>query len=316
MKNYNFFDPKPPKAPEAIYGVPTKAIVDLSKGVGFLNLASPRYSRGAYQFSRNAEVGVRLFPLIEKAAAGEATEQDVQRYRALIKKIPKLRALDRLAVASSVVAVGVPLRRTINKRINSEFSQRAANALSDAGAVLPKAEAYVEGLSNLDNPRQEFINEAIFLSRAIRLGAIENARARRSTEVSAIDAGRAIRQTIDEILKQNQRPPLVEILLPAELKNGVSLPNQSTFAVIAPEIISGLDLILPEEERDRGFTSSVRRHPAPKRWLAEKLKGSELRWLSDGVNLVLPSLRDILPTSGAQITETFNKIKELTAAPK
>jgi hypothetical protein len=104
---------------------------------------------------------VRLMPLVEELQAGVAlTPEDVRPYRKPIKHLSLgVTAADKLAAGAGALAVGIPLRRALNRKIEQEFPGRAAEAIAAAREGLANIETEVDFVAGFENPREQFLTE-------------------------------------------------------------------------------------------------------------------------------------------------------------
>lgn len=156
---HKFFDPSAPEVPAQILGVDSQAIIRLGHAASVMQGLPYEASIGLHV----TEDAVRIFPLIEKIqSGGEVTEEEVRPYRRPIKHLnPKLNAADRLASFASGLAIGIPVRRALNRKIEREFPDRAAGAIDQIRERISslELEQTVDTLAKFDNPREEFVQE-------------------------------------------------------------------------------------------------------------------------------------------------------------
>ncbi|MEK7059867.1 MAG: hypothetical protein AAB971_03870 [Patescibacteria group bacterium] len=317
---HKFFDPKSPEIPSEVLGIPSQPLIDLSNSVlSVATFAEDKLPPGVwlniYAVERRLENGLRVFPLIQRIQAGEhLSDEDVRPYRKPIKKlVPKLNTADKWAALFGAVGVGIPIRRTINRKIEQEFSERLPELLQKAGVYAPEAEPYIDFIEQFENPREQFISEVTVVAMGIRSAAREHAKghSRQQPEVTAKDAAFGIRQTIDKILSDpetQQSMPMLSHFIGDELSNKPLVLRDDVLGVAAPEIITALENVLPKDKRDSEFLSSVRRHEHPMRWMAEKFKGMEIRRLDNIADKLLPSIRDLLPNKGSDVRVIYQNI--------
>lgn len=324
---HHYFDPKKPDLPEEVLGIPAQPLIDLTDAMSSINyLASVARIERPYSVShaiflagRDTEKAIRIFPLIERIQAGEDIKpQDVRPYRKPIKRmVPKISTADRWAAASSIFIVGIPIRRYLNRKVETEFPKRIPAMLDKAVEFTPLAEPYVEFLEQFENPREQFVSEVEVVAKNIRHTARHRAKSHpRKPAVTAEDAAYAIRQQIELILSDStidQKLPMMSHLLLEKMPKKTPKFNMDVLGVGAPEIIAALDNALPEEKRDYDFLNSVVNHPHPKRWLAEKFKSSELYSLKSIGRRLLPSIRDILPIEGKEVRNTYRRVQDFLA---
>ncbi len=319
---HKFFDPKNPELPPEVLGIPSQPLIDLGDSV--LSVASfasdadklpPGVWLNIYAVERRLENGLRVFPLVQRMQAGEhLSPEDVRPYRKPIKRLaPRLKTADNWATLFGVIAVGIPIRRTINRKVEEQFPERLPELLQKGSKCAPQAEPYVKFIEQFENPREQFISEVNLVAVGIRSAARQHApwRGRQQLEVTAKDAAFGIRQTIDKILSDpetQQNMPMLSHFISDELSKKPLLLREDVLGVAAPEIISALEGALPEEKRDPEFLYSVYRHEHPKRWMAKKFKGMEMDRLNRIATKLLPSIRDLLPTKGSDARVIYQNI--------
>jgi hypothetical protein len=316
----SFFDPKPPAPPEEVLGIPTVPLIEFSKNANDLLYVAP-YFNGKTTFRSVDQRGkhvLALFPLIERLQAGEEiAPEDVRPYLKSIKKaVPKLGKVDKLAAVSG-------LRKALNHKIERDFIERVPEVLSQArkqsAAYLPQMEPEVSYLAGFENPREEFVSEIALVASAIRETARSRAGRLHHSEVTANDAGYAIRQELGRLMlnkddSQATLPLLTHFALEKAPKS-TKLPDERTISVAAPEIMAILEAPLPKNQRDSQFRASIRRNPHSMRGMAMRWKSFEMGQLKDGTH-VLSSLRDLLPTTGQEVRNRFERIKDFLADPQ
>ncbi len=322
-----FFDPKSPEMPIEVLGIPTRPLTELGQALGtmaFIDRSIMRYPYTTYGYHAHysTEHALSLWPLIERVQAGEELKpEDVRPYRKPIKKlVSKLNTVDKLAALSAGVGVGIPARRAINRRIEQEFPERVKPMLDKAKDYLPQAEPYVEFLSQFENPRQQFVNEVSILASNIRRYAREQSQQYDDPEVTAEDAALGMQITIESITQHpdwsEEHLPMFSNLVIKRVPPNTPMPPVEILAIAAPEIIKALDSALPNELRDPGFLRSVQNHPHSKRGLAETFKHRQLYQVNEVANLLFPSIRDLLPESGQEVKDTYEKAKVFFKVPE
>ncbi len=154
---HKFFDQKSPARPEQICGVDTDAILRVGRAALDLGVLSPKVNLGLITLPNVT----RLVPLIEEMQAGvELSPEDIRPYRKPIKKLsPELGFADKAVATLGVLAVGVPLRRALNRKIEREFSVRASEAVDKARETVASIENEVNIVASFENPREQFVNE-------------------------------------------------------------------------------------------------------------------------------------------------------------
>lgn len=331
-----FFDPKPQPVPELVFGFDGEWAVDAAQTVGRLALYTPYEitkavpgAKHGYTMYRNAEDVARVTPLIERINEGETLQpQDVRPYRKSIKAIirhsgtpigSRLGKADRLFAALSIFGIGIPLRRKLNARIEQEFIDRAPQLVQDAKEYarnnISKIEPYVKIFGDYSNPQAEVRREVGIVNTTLKRDATERAHKRGSKSVTSVDFANTLQH---EMAYSSQHPerwrdklPLFNSLFPFK-----KTPRKPTFpanvmGVAAPEIVQGLDLIVPVEQRDRDYVYDVRRLSHPDRWLAEKFKSTRMGQLSTVTTKILPDLVGIIPEKGQEVITAYMHVKEL-----
>ncbi len=320
-----FFDPEAPDVPAEVIGVPTRPLLDLGNALGSLVMmrgvgSNYQTHRAGYHAKYSMEPGLSLFPLIARVQAGEQIKpEEVRPYRKSIKQLSTtLSNVDKLAAASAAIGIGIPARRAINRRIENEFPERVKPLLEQAKQNLPKTEPYVEFLSQFERPRHQFLNEVATLAYSVRYYAREQAKRYDDNSVTAEDAAMGIQITIESITGHpewsQEHIPMLKNLVIDRVPARTPMPSAEMLAIAAPEIIKALEVTLPEEQRDPMFLRSVKNHPHSRRGLAETFKGEQLRQIDRIANLLLPSIRNLLPETGQEIKDTYDKAKSFLGA--
>lgn len=331
-----FFDPKLQPVPELVFGFDGEWAVDAAQTVGRLALYTPyeitkdiAVAKHGYKLYRNAEDIARVAPLVERISDGEVLQpQDVRPYRKSIKAIirhsgtpvgSRLGKADRLFAALSVVGIGIPLRRKLNARIEQEFIARAPQIVQDAKDYarknIDKLEPYVKILGGYKNPQAEVRREVGIVNTTLKRDATTRARKRGSPTVSSVDFATALQ---DEVAHSSQHPerwrdrlPLLNSLFPFRKTSRKPTLPDNVMGVAAPEIVQGLDLFIPEDQRDRDYVYDVMRLAHPDRWLAEKFKSTRMGQLRIVTTQILPDLVNIIPVKGQEVITAYNHVKDL-----
>ena len=319
----SYFDPKSPQTPPEIFDVPTLPLIELSDSVRSILTYATGDSIPADTWLQINEVAkktpdiIALMPLVERIQNGEQlTSADVAAYRKPIKKVvPKLKKIDTLTKLSSGVLVGVPLRRRLNRKVDQEFIERIPGAIDSANQSfqthLPAIKSEVEFLASFENPRQQYISEIRVIEDAIKRSATERSLAQGHHEVSAEDAGYAIRRELGKLMvektKAQQDLPMLSHFISDRVPAATELPPQRMFSIAAPEIIRGLESTLPPEQQDKEFRNQIWRNPHPQRGLAEFWKGGDLYGLESALH-AFSSIAKLLPETGEKLNESFQKL--------
>ena len=169
--NYRFFDPKPPETPEQLFGIETEAILRLGRAATALGVLPSRVNLGLYALPD----AVRLVPLVQEMQSGTIlTPEDVRPYRRSIKALsPEASSADGMAILASVVGVGIPARRALNRKIEQEFPDRAAKAIDEAREKIASLESSVDYVASFENPREQFVNELDDLAQTVSTAITE-----------------------------------------------------------------------------------------------------------------------------------------------
>lgn len=169
--SHRFFDPRTPEQPEQVLGIETEAILRLGRAATALGALPPRVNLGLYALPD----AIRLVPLVEEMQSGtEITPEDVRPYRRPIKKLSlEVNFADKLAATAGAVAVGIPLRRALNRKIEREFPTRTAEAIDKAREAVASIEHEVDYIASFENPREQFVTELNDLSQTVSSAIIE-----------------------------------------------------------------------------------------------------------------------------------------------
>lgn len=168
---HRFFDPRTPEQPEQVLGVETEAILRLGRAATALGALPPRVNLGLYALPD----AIRLVPLVEEMQSGaEITPEDVRPYRKPIKKLSlEVSFADKLAATAGAVAVGVPLRRALNRKIEREFPIRASEAIDKAREAVASIEHEVDYIASFENPREQYVTELNDLAQTVSTAITE-----------------------------------------------------------------------------------------------------------------------------------------------
>lgn len=160
-----FFDPRNPEQPDQVLGVDTEAILRLGEATTALGALPSNINLGLYALPH----AVRLMPLVEEMQAGiDIKPEDVRPYRKPIKRLSlEVSFADKLAASAGAVAVGVPLRRALNNKIEREFPARAAEAIEKARKSVASIEDEVDHVASFENPRKQFVTEMNDLAQTV-----------------------------------------------------------------------------------------------------------------------------------------------------
>ncbi len=188
--------------------------------------------------------------------------------------------------------------------------------LGKAGEYLPLAEPYVDFLSQFENPRDQFVSEIALVANGIRRLARYNAETRGTypNAVTAQDAGIGIRQAIERVIEEREMArqylPMLSRFVIDYIPDDIAVPSSEILAIVAPEILHSLEAVLPTDQTDPAFRSSISLYPHSKRGLAQLFKRRQLDSMYDAGMLLLPSIRDLLPTDGQEVRNTFERFKK------
>lgn len=168
---HRFFDPKSPEQPVQVLGLETEAILRLGRATTALGALPPRVNLALYALPN----AVRLVPLVEEMQAGvEIKPEDVRPYRKPIKGLSlEVGFADKLAAAAGAIAVGVPLRRALNRKIEREFPVRASEAIDRAREVVASIEGEIDFVASFENPREQFVTELNNLAQTVKVAITE-----------------------------------------------------------------------------------------------------------------------------------------------
>lgn len=171
QNDHRFFDPRSPEQPEQVFGVETEAILRLGRAATALGALPPRVNLGLYSLPD----AVRLVPLVEEMQSGTPlTPEDVRPYRKPIKKLSmEVSFADKAAATAGALAVGIPLRRALNRKIEREFPVRAAEAIDKAREAVASIENDVDYVASFENPKEQFVTELNDLAQTVSSAIIE-----------------------------------------------------------------------------------------------------------------------------------------------
>jgi hypothetical protein len=323
VKGHKYFDPYPPEPPAEIFGMPSQALLNASYGISRLYSMSNKYIPGMYQGLQALRSTVQMFPLVEKVQSGqEITPEDVRPYRKPIKQaVGKIGVASAWTAVATPIGIGIPLRRALNRKIETEFVNRAPELIRQAQAkaqeFLPKIEAHIEFMAGFENPRQQYVREITIIFNSIRQLAIKRAQSYSSASPIAEDAGYSIATNVRSILEnpewtKEHMPLLSHFILESGSNNTVkqiNLPREEMLAVGSPEIIKSLNAVLPDNQQDQAFVQTIIDNPHPKRRLAEVFASSKLESLERSLR-IFQDIKYVLPQSGQQIKDSFDAVKK------
>jgi len=261
----------------------------------------------------------RIAPLVDRVKEGEElSPEDVRPYRKSIKRLSPayVRFLNRVAVASSVVGVGVPLRVGLNKKIESEFVKRlpelVESGLEFARTHIEDVEPHVAFLEQFENPRRQVQDEF----RVVINGIKQYAKTLSLGEVSSRSAAEAIRSEIDEIFSSTgmtaDKLPILSHVLLDRIEEKPKMPEQEILEIAAPDIMAVLNSALPDNERDLVFVEKLEETPHPKRKLAT-LFSTKLDSFRRNGTIAVSGLVRAIPASGVLLREMYENIKAYIA---
>lgn len=156
-----FFDPKTPEQPTQVLGVDTDALIRLGRAATALGILSPEVNNKL----RTLPSAISLVPLIESVNfVADIEPEDITAYRKPIKGLSlRVAAADKAAAAAGAFAIGIPIRRAINNKIEREFPTRANKMILDARVALSNVEDRLESdidcVASYENPRQQLVGE-------------------------------------------------------------------------------------------------------------------------------------------------------------
>jgi hypothetical protein len=356
QNDHRFFDPKSPEQPEHVLGITTEAILRLGRAATALGVLPTRVSLGLYALPD----AVRLVPLIQEMQSGTTlTPEDVRPYRKPIKKLSmEVGFADKAAATAGALAVGIPLRRALNRKIEREFPGRAAEAISKAREAVASIEPEVDFVASFENPKAQFVTEinslantvanaiteqrdkrldgtiqkedkpetysglAGLLTKAVHtvrsfFGKLSRAKPAVNPEITAYDAGAGIGETLDSLISNKtaakSRFPMLSRLVLSHLPETMPF-TKDRLALVAPEILNFLFSIAPNDDTADSLITSVNRNPHELRFVT-RFKNYYGRYSLDGIQrasfTLIPAIRDILPTNGARVRDTYAQAQAL-----
>lgn len=332
-----FFDPTPPPIPEQVFGFDSERVLKLAQNAGSIALQIP-YNETTYPVTKHgykvkylAEDVLRVAPLVERVYAGEQLQpQDVRPYRKSIKSLirrsgtvqgRRFGKVDRLFAALSVVGIGIPLRRRLNRRVEEEFVARAPQMLEDALGFarehIDEVEPYVEAIASYNNPQAEVRSEIYAVNHVVKEGALNFAERRGSSTPTSVDVARSIHNEINHASqhpeKWEKHLPLFAKLIPFKRTKKTPRISDDVLGVAAPEIVKSLDLLSPEDKRVPEFVKRILHNPHPRRGLAFQFKRRQMESLERVTLKLIPNLIDMIPESGQEVRTLYARIKKIVS---
>ena len=207
----------------------------------------------------------------------------------------------------------LPVVEQVQAGTAGDSLQGLAAVRTQTASFIPRIAPYAELLAEFDNPRETFVHE---IGR-VRDDVLSVAAEWRE-EFGAADVADGTTKVINHLIEDPEdevrRLPLLSAVISARKRRPKPLkfPPAVIIGVVAPEILTMLDAPLPEDKQKPDVIESVRSRPVTPLVTipANLFKGRELQALRAAVPVLLPSVRDLLPTAGAEVTERFEAVKE------
>ncbi len=204
-KTYRYFDQPSPEMPKEIMGINSETILKLGQTASELGVLPPNANLGIYALPS----ALVIFPLVEKVQSGEQiTPEKVRPYRRAIKGLlPRLKRVDRIAKTTSMLGVGVAIRRRLNQRIEQEFPARAQDAIEVARPAIESLESDIETIAEYQNPRDQFATEVNYLASETRraIAAAYTNRLERGGEIELPSPPKGIRGLLTRAFRAVKR---------------------------------------------------------------------------------------------------------------
>lgn len=299
-------DKRLPPLPDTISGVRTEELVELGKTCSkFSTRTGLKYIHSSY-----VESVLSLYELLEKSAntKGGLTTKDVRPYRRAIKDvvIGSGCANDSIGCLSVFLPPLYLMKIPLNKKIEEETVKKLPEMSEKFRQQLEKYEPLVERLSEIPNPRQQYVNEIETVLSNTMEAVNEQGGNKSETAASAL------LQQVGEISKQEESFPLFSTLLSASgiSESEINNFNKDNLAVIIPELLQAMSKVLPDDSQlKKKVVNAYWQVPELKRSAAELFKQSALDSLQDDLPKLVTQLRDIIPEDGREIKENYIQMK-------
>lgn len=295
---------EPMRFPEMLGPVSSGPILDFVDGMhelgvsGFNDLLGP---------SLRMRAAVALYPLIEQATTGEITTDDVRPYRKAIKDMHTnagcaASALGCLSLFPPLWVATIPSTMALNRRIERNFVDAIPDLMQNIRDQVARFQPLIDKLSQFENPRDQFTQE---LSRV--LSEIEFHDRADGRTVSERTADIIVKIILD--LKADtvsEKYPLLQLTVGKPLAtlsdNDISTDR---LGVAAPEIIKALEVTLDKT----GLYEKAIGSPTLLRYLAKIVEPGKMHALDTRLPRMMCAIRDILPTSGADVRRIYEVFK-------
>lgn len=179
----------------------------------------------------------------------------------------------------------------------------------ETGDFVPRIEPYVEVLQDFKNPRRTFVTEIERVSEAVLAAA-----AGRKSDFGTGEVAHGITGVLGELMADPEAAaaelPMLSGIIMARKRRPKPLKFPPAFIVgtVAPEILTMLHAPLPRTRQKPDVIRSIGRSPLA--IVAALTHGRELQALRRAAPHLLPSVRDLLPTKGAEVTGRFEAVRE------
>ena len=191
-------------------------------------------------------------------------------------------------------------------------------------AIVEQRDRRVRGNISMEETRETPKGLAGFVTKAVRkirdfFGAFKRSKPEVNAEITAYDAGAGIEQAISRLAKNPAAAesgfPLLSKLILNRLPSKMPL-TKDRLALAAPEILNFLFSTADDKKQGKDLVDSVNRNPHELRFVTrfkKRYHQYDLQNIQRSSHTLMPAIRDILPTSGAQVREIFAQAQDLLA---
>jgi hypothetical protein len=305
-KAYKYFDPKSPELPSEVLGVDVQSLLDLND---VLNTSGNGIRLGHYALPN----AVKIMPLIEDLQANKRiSPEDVTLYRGSIKKLSfGASAADKLAIGTSALGVGIPLRRALNRKVERDFPERAAKSIAEARETVARNEAKISHIASFENPNEQLKNEIDDLSRSVRVAILEAQQHRLTGNQSMQDPRHETPRGLAGILTKIARGVRRFFGLFSRNKRSAE-PSRVNPAVTAYDAGAGIRQTIDTLLQDMGQTAI--RFPLTTKLIMDKIPTS-INAGKDRLALVAPEILTFLFSTSPQSQENNQLLADVRNNP-
>lgn len=301
-----FIDGPTPPLPYEILGFPAEDLHNVVASVQNFAHATGHPMDGQLQ---RIVAGLYVYPLLENYQYGKpVTPADVRPYRRPIKELtPNLERADGAALFFSFLG-GLP-RILLNRGIERHFPTYLPHIRDKARDLLKQLEPDVEFVAQIDNPRELFIEETHLIFSGLISGMTDDPRThtRKRVACNATEMWHNARQDPDGL---QQELPLYSHFMFERLPKKVSLPGKSMLKAMAPDLVAAFQAPLPLEAQRPDISESLRRRGAIALRATPGVNYARVDTIAGVAPYLLPSVHNVLPTSGAELLERFHAAQD------